>query len=250
VLVAAAVCPHPPLLVPQLAAGAAGELDGLRASCDEAVSALLAADADLVVVVGDAPAVGPYPEGAWGSLAPYGVDVPVPPPSPSSSPRSCNGGSTQPEASLPLSLTIGQWLLGRQQTTAATTLFFGVSADTDAGRCDQIGAALAERAERVAMLVMGDASARRSLKGPGYLDERAPAYDASVHRALADADTDALLGLDPALSSELLVAGRAAWQVLAGAAERGRWSAQVSYDQAPYGVTYLVATWINAAETA
>ena len=30
VLVAAAVCPHPPLLVPELAAGAAGELDGAQ----------------------------------------------------------------------------------------------------------------------------------------------------------------------------------------------------------------------------
>jgi hypothetical protein len=236
VLVAAAVCPHPPLLLPELAAGAAGELEGLRASCQEAVSALLAADSDLVVVVGDAPAVGPYPEGAWGSLRPYGVDVPVPPPS-------RNGGSDRPEASLPLSLTIGQWLLGRQSMTAAATLFFGVSADADAARCAQIGAALGERADRVAMLVMGDASARRSLKGPGYLDERAPAYDASVHRALADADTEVLLGLEPELSSELLVAGRAAWQVLAGAAASGRWSAQVVFDEAPYGVTYLVATW-------
>jgi hypothetical protein len=242
VLVAAAVCPHPALLVPQLAAGAAGELDGLRASCDEAVSALLAVDTDLVVVVGDAPAVGPYAEGAWGSLAPYGVDVPVQP----VPPRSGNGGSGLPEPSLPLSLTIGQWLLGRQSRVPAATLFFGVSPDADATRCAQIGAALGERADRVAMLVMGDASARRSLKGPGYLDERAPAYDANVTRALADADTEALLGLDLSLSRELLVAGRAAWQVLAGAAASDRWSGQVSFDQAPYGVTYLVATWTTA----
>jgi hypothetical protein len=234
VLVAAAVCPHPPLLVPELAAGAASELDGLRAACDAAVSALLEVGSDLVVVVGDAPAMGPYPEGARGSLAPYGVDIRVPP-------RSCSDGSDE-GSTLPLSLTIGQWLL-RRQRHAAAALLYGVSADADATRCAQVGAALGERAERVAMLVMGDASARRSLKGPGYLDERAPAYDASVARALAGADTEALLGLDASLSSELLAAGRAAWQVLAGAAAGGRWSAQVSFDQAPYGVTYLVATW-------
>ena len=52
-----------------------------------------------------------------------------------------------------------------------------------------------------------------------------------------------LLALDPALSDELLVAGRAPWQVLAGAADGGSWSAAVTYDAAPYGVTYLVATW-------
>ena len=98
---------------------------------------------------------------------------------------------------------------------------FGVSADADAATCAALGATLADRAPRVAMLVMGDASARRSLKGPGYLDERAAPYDEAVARALAEADTAALLALDPALSAELLVAGRAPWQVLAGAAEGG-----------------------------
>jgi hypothetical protein len=243
VLVAAAVCPHPPLLVPELAAGAAGELDRLRTACDGAVSALLAVDTDLLVVVGDAPAAGPFAEGAWGSLSPYGVEI-------TTSPRSGNRGSDPSEPSLPLSLTIGQWLLGRHDVEPVDTLYFGVSPDADAARCAQIGSALASRVDRVTLLVMGDASARRSLKGPGYLDERAPSYDASVARALADADTDALLALDPSLSAELLVAGRAPWQLLAGAAEGGTWSARVMFDEAPYGVTYLVATWTNSATTA
>ena len=76
-LVAAAVCPHPPLLVPDLAAGAAAELDGLRAACDAALASLLTADADLLVVVGDGPVTGPLPSVAWGSLASYGVDIVV-----------------------------------------------------------------------------------------------------------------------------------------------------------------------------
>jgi hypothetical protein len=239
VLVAAVVCPHPPLLVPELAAGAAAELDGLRAACDAAVSTVLAADADLLVVVGDAPAVGPFPSGAWGSLAPYGVAIPP-------QPRSCNGGSDGEPPSLPLSLTIGRWLLDRQQPLPSDPVLFGVSADADAPRCAALGAELAEQAPRVAMLVMGDASARRSLKGPGYLDERAVPYDGAVARALADADTGALLALDPVLSAELLVAGRASWQVLAGAAAAGSWSGAVTFDGAPYGVTYLVATWTPA----
>jgi aromatic ring-opening dioxygenase LigB subunit len=141
-------------------------------------------------------------------------------------------------------------LLGRQSTALPDLLCFGVSADADADRCKSLGATLADRAHRVALLVMGDASARRSLKGPGYLDDRAPSYDASVTRALAAADTDALLALDPALSADLLVAGRASWQVLAGAAEGATWSARVTFDEAPYGVTYLVATWTTSATTA
>ena len=236
------------MLVPELAAGAAAELDGLRAACDSAVASVLAADADLLVVVGDAPAVGPFPSGAWGSLAPYGVDISVP--TPSSQPRSCNGGSDRKPPSLPLSLIIGRWLLDRQESAPADSLLFGVSASADAAQCQSLGASLAERAPRVAMLVMGDASARRSLKGPGYLDERAAPYDDAVARALADADTAALLALDPAASAELLVAGRASWKVLAGAAEGGSWSGAVTFDEAPYGVTYLVATWNNSAGTA
>jgi hypothetical protein len=244
VLVAAAVCPHPPLLVPALASGAGAELDGLRRACDAALASLLAAEADLLVVVGDAPETGPFPSGAWGSLAPYGVDVAVPP-----QPRSCNGGSELEPPSLPLSLTIGRWLLDRQESAPSDPVLVGVSADADPTRCASLGATLADRAPRVTLVVMGDASARRSLKGPGYLDERAAPYDEAVARALADADTAALLALDPTLSADLLVAGRAAWQVLAGAAEGGSWSAAVTYDEAPYGVTYLVATWA-AARTA
>lgn len=232
VLVAAAVCPHPPMLVPNLAAGAAAELAGLRDACDSAVASVLAADADLLVVVGDAPAVGPFPGGAWGSLAPYGVDIIV--------------GTPDGPPTLPLSLTIGDWLLDRQESAPADPLFFRVSADADAQRCASLGATLAERAPRVAMLVMGDASARRSLKGPGYLDERAATYDEAVASALGDADIAALLALDPVLSAELLVAGRASWQVLAGAAGTGSWAGVVTYDEAPHGVTYLVATWTPA----
>src|SRR5215203_5184052 len=49
--VAAAVLPHPPLLVPELAGSAAAELDPLRAACREALATVVAA-ADLPVVVG------------------------------------------------------------------------------------------------------------------------------------------------------------------------------------------------------
>ncbi|HEV3398484.1 MAG TPA: hypothetical protein VG693_04265, partial [Actinomycetes bacterium] len=46
--VAAAVVPHPPLLVPELAGAAAPELDPLRAACQEALATVVAA-ADLLV---------------------------------------------------------------------------------------------------------------------------------------------------------------------------------------------------------
>ena len=95
------------------------------------------------------------------------------------------------------------------------------------------------------LLAMGDGSACRTLKAPGYLDPRAEPFDRAVTKALADADTEALLALDPALAAELMVAGRAPWQVLAGAAG-GRYRGEVLYDEAPYGVQYAVATWLTA----
>jgi aromatic ring-opening dioxygenase LigB subunit len=156
------------------------------------------------------------------------------------------------EASLPLSLTVGLWLL-ECHASDAPRLLFGVHAETESKRCAALGAALADRAPRVAMLVMGDGSARRSLKGPGYLDDRAQAFDEGVAAALQAVEPAALLDIDPALAGELLVAGRAAWQVLAGAAQaRAAVSApaltgDVGYAGAPYGVGYVVATWVPVA---
>ena len=94
-----------------------------------------------------------------------------------------------------------------------------------------------------ALLVMGDGSACRGQKAPGYDDPRAQPYDDAVARALADADAAALAGLDPVLSAELLVAGRAPWQVLAEryGAPPCRGAATCLDYGAPYGVAYFVA---------
>ncbi len=232
-LVAAAVCPHPPLLVPGVAAGATAETDDLRAACDAAVAVLLAAQPDLVVVVGAADRMGPFPAEAWGSLRAYGLDD-----------RDLGIVAGDGEPTLPLPLTLGRWLLDRAGG-AAGALLFGVAADAAPDRCVEIGTALADRAPQVGMLVMGDGTGRRTPK-PGYLDDRAEPFDASVSAALAAADPAALADLDVVLAEDLLVQGRAAWQVLAGAAAGTAWRGEVTYDAAPYGVGYLVATWLPA----
>ncbi len=61
-------------------------------------------------------------------------------------------------------------------------------------------------------------------------------------------DLAALRGLDPALAAELMVSGRAPWAVLAAAvqAESGRPRASLEYADDPFGVLYLVATWLLA----
>jgi hypothetical protein len=67
-----------------------------------------------------------------------------------------------------------------------------------------------------------------------------------VTAALAAADPGALAALDPGRDQELFVAGRAAWQVLAGAASAGAFTADLRYAAAPFEVSYYVATWVRA----
>uniref|UniRef100_A0AAU1HS48 Class III extradiol dioxygenase subunit B-like domain-containing protein n=1 Tax=Streptomyces sp. NBC_00180 TaxID=2903632 RepID=A0AAU1HS48_9ACTN len=235
-LVAAAVCPCPPLLVPQVAAGAAPELDAARAACTDALGVLAAARPDLLVVVGPAEegGHGTYAEGTPGSFRGFGVDADV-----------CLGAESaeEPQRALPTSLAVAAWLLERTEWSDAPIEGLGVGEPLDAERCIDIGRDIAARADRVALLVMGDASACRTLKAPGYLDERAAPFDASVARALGKADVAALKELDTELARELKASGRASWQVLAGAAEEAGLAGALLYEDAPYGVGYLVATW-------
>ncbi|WP_405094958.1 hypothetical protein [Micromonospora sp. NBC_01412] len=237
-LVAAAVCPHPPLIVPELAGAAAAELDELRTACDAAVARLLAAGARRLVVLGagDRTADLDYPY--RGSFVPWGLSLEV---RLGRAPSGAIGTD-----GLPLSLLMGAWLLNRvgPRSGPISWRMVSVAYDEPVESCAAGGARIGSD-QPWALLVMGDGSACRGTKAPGYDDPRAQAYDDGVARALADADADALLGLDPVLSAELRVAGRAPWQVLAGAARAagGDWRGALGYHQAPYGVSYFVANW-------
>jgi hypothetical protein len=226
----AAVCPHPPLLVPEVAGEAAPELDALRASCRLAVQRLARAvrDGASLVVVGGDTATRTFGPDSVGTLRPYGLDLTF-------------GGDGE---ELPLSLTIGQWLLEEYADGLVPVRYQAVAFDAPTEDCLRLGQDLSRAAERVALLVMGDASACLSEKAPGYLDPRAEPYDAATAKAFRHADTAALADLDPGTSRDLQVAGRAAWQVLAGAVDAAdiTGSELLAY-QAPYGVGYLVATW-------
>jgi hypothetical protein len=235
-LVAAAICPCPPLLVPEVAAGAAPELDRARAACADALGVLAAARPDLLVVIGPAERSGrgPHPEGTPGSFRGFGVEVDV---------RLGEPKDVEPGRELPPSLAVAAWLLERTGWSDAPIEGLGVGEPLAADRCVEAGREIAAQAERVAVLVMGDGSACRTLKAPGYLDERAAPFDAEVARALGTADVPALEALDAELAYELKASGRAPWQVLAGAAEGADLAGALLYEDAPYGVGYVVATW-------
>jgi len=261
-LIAGAVCPHPPLLIPAALGAAASdppaELRKVTDAVAQAVAGLAAARPDLIAVVGGGPVDREYGPAAAGGLHDYGIDFTV--------------GTGEPV--LPLSLTVGRWLLERAGVLepggdvaggAATggtgvaggdlaaegervaVLFQAVAQRASPGDCLKLGMVLAERAPRVALLAMGDASARPAREAPGVPDLAAQEYDEDVAEALAAADARWLARLDPARDDELVIAGRAAWQVLAGAAGGGvrgcRLQGRLLCMSAPYGVTYLVASW-------
>jgi hypothetical protein len=233
VLVAASFAPHPPLLVPALAAGAAAELDPLRAACDLAVRRLLDAAPGLVVIVGGGPDAARWTDGDGGTFARYGVDLVVP----------LAGPVRAGRVGMPLSVTVGAWLLGRAGY-AGDRLAFTVPAGAGEGDLAGWAADLADLDDRLGLLVMGDGTARRSAAAPGYADPRAAGYDAAVAAALRMGDAAALRVLDPDLGAHLLAAGVPAWR-LAGAvaAAAPPLAAELLYADAPYGVQYLVAAW-------
>jgi hypothetical protein len=135
---------------------------------------------------------------------------------------------------LPLALTIGAWLLGEALGAERSAQAWSVGPDD------------AEAIELpdgpVALLVMGDGSARRSTSAPGYLDERAGAFDAAVADALRHGTAEGLR-TDAALADELLVAGTPVWNAAATLLAGRAWDAELLYDDAPYGVGYFVAAW-------
>lgn len=237
-IVRAALCPSPPLLGLGVT-GQADVLPELREACEAAVGWLLAAAPDAVTVIGPATTTATWrPENAPDlsrhaprpdPLAHRADAPPVPAP------------QLRPAPPLPLSLAIGAQLLDAAGYRGPRVLqSVAESASPDA--CRDLGRDLAADAPLTALLVIGDGSARRSAAAPGYLDERAEPFDTVVEQALRDGDLPALAALDPDLARDLLAAGRPAWQALAAALTPARPRARILYSDAPFGVTYLVAT--------
>jgi hypothetical protein len=212
-------CPNPPLLLPGMTGQPVAEVEVLRGACLEAIGDLLATEPDAVLVVG--------------ARRDYDSEIPL---------SVAVGLSLLAQAGcvLPIDELVMPWDLepkacaGLGQALVTQEL---VSQDLTAG------------ARRLGLLVMADGSARRTLKAPGYYDARAAPFDAIVEAALRDGDSGALAGLDHQLAAELLVSGRAAWQVLAGAvseADQSSLRSRVHYSADPFGVWYPVVSWALA----
>jgi len=91
------------------------------------------------------------------------------------------------------------------------------------------------------VLVVLNGSACRTEKAPGFLDERAEAFDAALGAALTTPNPQALRQIDGALGQELW-ADVATSPQLADLLDGAR-TVSVDHDAAPYGVQYWVVRW-------
>ncbi|MFD5829997.1 class III extradiol dioxygenase subunit B-like domain-containing protein [Lentzea sp. NPDC060358] len=219
----AAVVPHPPLLVPELVAGATAETEPVRAATLAAAGKL---PGPWVAVAVDPAGPATFVPPLSGTFLGYGVDVPA-----------SLGGDLPPDAHVPLPVLVTAWL--RERCAVEVSRVELVPPDLPTSDCVSLGRRLA--AEDCGLLVLGDGSTRHGPRSPGSDDERSGPFDTAVHELLAAADTDGLLGLDTGLARELGAQGRAAWQVLAGVP--GPWRCSSADFFAPFGVGYHVAVW-------
>lgn len=233
-----AVLPQPPLLVPELMGASTSGSEPMRAACLAATARLNAVSREWVVVTtGDG--AGSYPTSSRGSFGAFGVDRTV---SLGGSDGS-DSAATRPPVTrdLPLPVLLAGWL---REQSGASTARVEIVAENERDHCGSVAARLAGTASEPALLVLGDGSNRRGPRAPGGPDERAEEFDRRVATAFATADRDALSALDADQAAQLGVSGLLPWWVLAALpTDPYRWSGQLLYSEAPFGVGYHVAVW-------
>jgi hypothetical protein len=226
VLSTIAIIPSAPVLVPELAGGAADEVAELRAAMVAAVAAL----PPRWVVIGVGPdevVVGPE---SVGTFAGFGVDLVV---------RLSSQATGQP-AELPVCALIAGWMRAQVQPDArAEVRVYAGHHDADAALASgrRLRSEIDRSAEPTGVLVVADGANTLTPAAPGG---HHPA-DVDVQQAL----DDALGGGDLAVLARLPghVVGRVAFGVLAGLSEPAPRSAKELYRAAPYGVGYFAGVW-------
>ncbi len=205
----------------------------LRSACSDALTRVLGTNPDAVLILGASASEVFYRAGDAGDLCGYGVSVRLRFDNAHESP----GGRTE-AVGLPLPHLLGAWLLDQAGFTGERV---GLSS---AAAAPHLRAASGDR-RRWAMLVMGDGSARRTEKSPGWYDPDAVGFDAAVTSALGTGHGRALLDLDQGVGARVLAAGLASWRAAGAILESTPMVAELYYAGAPFGVFYIVASWVR-----
>jgi len=225
VLTAIALTPAAPVLIPELAGAAAGEV----AELTEAARVAAALLPDRWVAVGVGPTEQIVEPDTRGTFAGYGVDLPV-----------TLGDQSAPRIEdLPLCALIAGWLRMEANPRARVQVRvypadLGAEAAVTCGR--RLSAIIDADPEPIGVLVVADGLNTLTAAAPGGYDPRSEAVQAALDGALATGDSGALIRL-----SEGII-GRVAYQVLAGLAPDPAAAVQLAC-AAPYGVGYFVGTW-------
>ncbi|ODQ94845.1 hypothetical protein [Mycolicibacterium holsaticum] len=225
-LSAIAIVPSAPVMVPELAAGAAAELGDLHRAVIAAAGSLPARWIAVGVDRADA-VVAPH---QLGTFAGYGVDV-----------RAALAPDLDGEPGrLPLCALITGWLRGQANPEARAEVRVYAhthGADTATARGRALRAEIEKAAEPVGVLVVADGAHTLTPSAPGGYHPDSTSAQAALDDALATGDAAALTRLPDG------VVGRVGYQVLAGLTEPGPVTATELYRGAPYGVGYFVGVW-------
>lgn len=241
----AAVIPAAPALLPWLTGGPVAELAPVRGVVRALLgrlAELLADDAARLVVVAPGQVTRRHAV-LSDTLSGYGAPDPDPRP----------GGPAVLPPGLALAINLLREVGGGGTgpgTNLRSPLLMEVATTEAPGVCARLGGELAAEAGPDGIwLVLGDGSARRTPKAPGAFHKGALAFDRAIEAALGEVDLEAIRELDVALAEHLMAAGRAPWQVLAGATPATvPFEAGDCFHEAPLGVGYFTVAWARATD--
>jgi len=185
-------------------------------------------DAKQVVVIGSGDRTHWFNQGGIGSTRGFGglLDYSI-------------GTGTQ---RLPQALTIAAAVLNGANW-AGKVVGLEVAHDSTAKEREDLGREVAAKSAELETLVVvvGDGSATRTEKAPGYVQPDAASFDEAMARAINEADIHAILDVDQEQADRLWCRGIPAWQVVANAVDQMQ--GMLILESAPFGVNYLVASW-------
>lgn len=220
-----AFIPAAPLLCPDV------DIESLladeRAASIELV-AELQQDADLIVIIGTGASTTWFEQGGIGSTRGFG----------GVSHYAVGSGVEE----LPQAITIGASVVVAAGWNGEVKAL-AIDALTTVEQRKVIAQELLAKSEnqRTLIVAVGDGSATRTEKAPGYIQPDALAFDEAITAAIGNADRDSILRIEQSTADRLWCKGLPVWQVVSNAFAPTQ--SALILESAPFGVNYLVASW-------
>jgi hypothetical protein len=243
-----AIVPGTPMLIPQVAASAAGELEDVRQAARERMIWAGGASRRVKVLAQDPGAASvvrcqlcePV------SLSALGLPTVIPTVAPdgSGTHRSPTRGDSDHRGGPPVSVLVAAWLAHACDVVIDEVWL----APTD----PRLVSIPPELADSQGLLVVADGSSTRTPKAPGSFVEGAVAFDESLVDSVGRIDTAFFVEEKRAGDAERFgVHGLGAWAVIAGLIDTlgGEWKGEVDLCADPFGVFYVVAGWSDRTAT-